>query len=282
MGDVIYTRNCPKCGDELTTNNKHYFKKAVVENKLCLSCSLTGRKFTKSHKENLKKNHANVSGENNPFYGKSHTDETKKVISKNVSEKYKNPELRERVSDIRKEWHKENMNSFKGKTHSDSTKKRLSLSAKARFEDELERKRMSDRLIGNIPWNKDKTNVYSEEVISKMSNSAKLRILKYGTNQIHSYNPSSIPIIEEYGKANGYKFKHAENGGEYQVPKTVFFVDGYDEENNVVIEFDEKYHFKESQQAADKKRQDIIGNILKCKFIRIDEVGKISIFDYSI
>ena len=34
---------------------------------------------------------------------------------------------------------------------------------------------------------------------------------------VPSYNPKSIPIIEEFGKANGYNFQHAENGGEFYI-----------------------------------------------------------------
>jgi len=277
----IYKRNCPKCSKELETKNKHYYNKAVSENKLCLSCSLAGRKFSEEHKANLSKNHANVNGENNPFYNKRHSDETKELIGEVVSEKYKDPELRQRVSEIRKEWHKHNENSFKGRIHSDETKELLSFLSTKRFENEDERQKISRSLVGNIPWNYGKTGVYDASVIDKMSNSAKARIVRQGNNQIHSYNPNSIPILEEYANENGYNIQHAENGGEYQVPNTTFFVDAYDVENNVVIEYDEKYHLNENQVDKDRKRQQIIGNILKCKFVRILQSGEIRIFDYS-
>lgn len=117
------------------------------------------------------------------------------------------------------------------------------------------------------------------EEIERMRKSAIERVIRRGT--CVAYNPDSIEIIEEYGKLHGYEFIHAENGGEYQVPNTTFFVDGYDEENNVVIEFDEKYHMNETQQELDRERQDIIGKILKCKFIRINENNNIKEFDYE-
>ena len=56
---------------------------------------------------------------------------------------------------------------------------------------------------------------------------------------------------------------------------------GYDKEKNVVIEYDEAYHLKEYKVEKDKKRQRIIGNILKCKFIRIMEDAEVRIFEYS-
>jgi hypothetical protein len=117
------------------------------------------------------------------------------------------------------------------------------------------------------------------EELEKMSESAKQRIIRQGFSVC--YNPSSIPIIENYGKENNYYFIHAENGGEYQIPNTTFFVDGYDINNNVVIEFDEKYHFSEKQKNKDKQRQDMIGSILNCRFIRIDKNNNVSIFDYT-
>lgn len=117
------------------------------------------------------------------------------------------------------------------------------------------------------------------EEIKKMRESAIERVIRQGT--CVAYNPESIPIIENFGEQNGYEFQHAENGGEYQVPKTTFFVDGYDKENNVVIEYDERYHMNEVQQELDKERQDIIGNILGCKFIRINENNNIKEFNYE-
>lgn len=55
---------------------------------------------------------------------------------------------------------------------------------------------------------------------------------------VPNYNINVIPIIEEYGKKYGYNFQHAENGGEYYVDGLGYYLDGYDKENNVVIEVD--------------------------------------------
>jgi hypothetical protein len=305
----IYKRNCPKCSNELETKNKHYYNKAVSENKLCLSCSLAGRKFSEEHKANLSKNHANVNGENNPFYNKRHSDETKELIGEAVSEKYKDPELRQRVSEIRKEWHKHNENSFKGRVHSDETRGLLSFLSTKRFENEDERNRLSEK---SIQWHLHNDNPFkgkqhteearfrmgelrrehyrihihpwvgrnhSDVSKEKMSQSAIKRVIRQGTYV--GYNPNSIAILEGYARENDYVIQHAENGGEFQVPNTTFFVDAYDMENNIVIEYDEKYHLKEEQVEKDRKRQDMIGNILKCKFIRILYNGEVRIFDYS-
>jgi len=127
----------------------------------------------------------------------------------------------------------------------------------------------------NGNFGRDFTVVHRE----RMSKSAIARVVRQGTYT--SYNKSSIPIIEAYGSENGYEFKHAENGGEYHVPNTMFMVDGYDIENNVVIEFDEVHHKLEKNIIKDKQRQDQIGFELKCKFIRMNESLEVRIFDYS-
>ncbi|NBS94318.1 MAG: hypothetical protein EBS91_11290 [Betaproteobacteria bacterium] len=47
------------------------------ESKLKIKVKLTGRTLSDSHIENIMKNHADFSGENNPFFGKSHSDESR-------------------------------------------------------------------------------------------------------------------------------------------------------------------------------------------------------------
>jgi hypothetical protein len=71
-------RKCPKCEKELVTENKYFYKKCIEKNTPCLSCSMKGKPKSETAKMNMSKNHANVSGKNNPFYGKFHTEEIKK------------------------------------------------------------------------------------------------------------------------------------------------------------------------------------------------------------
>lgn len=47
-----------------------------------ISVALTGRSFSSEHKKKISLNHADVSGENNPFFGKKHTPEQKILMSK--------------------------------------------------------------------------------------------------------------------------------------------------------------------------------------------------------
>ena len=97
-----------------------------------------------------------------------------------------------------------------------------------------------------------------------------LKRIKNRTGQIMpNYNPSSIPIIEQYGKENGYNFQHAENGGEHHIKELGYWVDGYDKDKNVVVEYYENYHTKQTDK--DKRRKQEIINLLGCKFIELKE-----------
>jgi hypothetical protein len=282
-----YKRTCPQCGKLLETDNKHYYISSEKSNKKCLSCSLTGRKFSETHKANLSKNHADVSGENNPFYNKTHSDEVKRKIGEIVTEKYNNPKLREKVSEIRKEWHKTNENSFKGKTHSKETKSTLSDKAKNRWEDVVERDKMSQKIIELYKSNdnpfKGKSHSYNSKKNMRLAAIKRIEEAKFnGGQMMPNYNPMAIPIIEHIASEWGITdLQHAENSGEFYIKELGYFVDGYSKKNNTVIEFDEKYHLSEKQQNKDKQRQDMIGQLLKCKFIRIDQNNNINIFDYG-
>jgi hypothetical protein len=119
---------------------------------------------------------------------------------------------------------------------------------------------------------------FSKKALQNMREGAINRIKRQNGFFI-SYNPNSIAIIENYGKQYGYNFQHAENGGEFQV--CGYFVDGYDKEKNVVIEYDEKHHFQPNGQLKHKDhvRQQNIINELQCKFIRINYKGEISIYE---
>jgi len=107
----------------------------------------------------------------------------------------------------------------------------------------------------------------------RLSHIKRIELAHFNGNQVTPfYNKKSIPIIEKYGVEYDYNFKHAENGGEFYIKELGYWVDGYDIDKNVVLEFDEKYHNK--QQDKDNKRQSEIIEHLKCGFIRLNENGE--------
>jgi hypothetical protein len=83
------------------------------------------------------------------------------------------------------------------------------------------------------------------------------------------FNVEGCNKILEYGKKYNYKFQTAINGGEYFVKPLGYWLDGYDFENNVVIEYMEKHHQTPQHMKKDKIRKKRIMECLSCKFIEI-------------
>ena len=132
-----------------------------------------------------------------------------------------------------------------GKHHSKEARQKMSVSSKGK--------------------NKGKT--HTEETKRKLRLTAIARIERNRGQVMPNYNPVACKLIEEYGREHGYNFQHAENGGEFHIKLLGYFVDGYDVEQNVVIEVDESYHRR--QREKDKQRQQEITEHMDCEFIRI-------------
>jgi hypothetical protein len=128
-----------------------------------------------------------------------------------------------------------------GKIMSEETKLKISQSKSGRPMSELHKKKLRIARISNIKKQFGQTSP--------------------------AYNPIGCRAIEEYGKANGFNFQHAENGGEFHIKELGYWVDGYDADRNIVIEFDEPKHNKTKER--DLQRQLEIIEYLKCKFVRI-------------
>lgn len=64
---MSFTRNCPDCGKEIIYTNKNNCRSAELKHSKCFECGI--------------KNRRNYSGENNPFFGQKHTNQTKQIIS---------------------------------------------------------------------------------------------------------------------------------------------------------------------------------------------------------
>ncbi len=189
-----------KTGRNLSTSHKENIKNSISNSdkfKKSIKCekrgkkisnALKGRKFSEEHKVNLSINHADVSGSGNPFYGKSHTEETRRRLRKNSIDR-----------------------------------------------------------INNAREN--------------------------GFQLTPFYNKRACVYFDKLMVENNIHIQHAENGGEFYIEELCYWVDGYDEENNIVYEWDEKQHFKSNGEYIEKDiiRQKEIEKKLGCKFIRIKQ-----------
>lgn len=68
-----YKRTCPQCKKDLIYKWKSDFYSSRKKNTLCKSCTLSNQRQTEEYRNS-------VSGSNNPFYGKNHTEETKEKL----------------------------------------------------------------------------------------------------------------------------------------------------------------------------------------------------------
>lgn len=87
-----------------------------------------------------------------------------------------------------------------------------------------------------------------------------------------SFNEKACKFFDELSQKKNIHIQHAMNGGEYYISSLGYWLDGYDIENNVAYEYDEKHHFINGElKKKDKTRQKEIIKLLKCKFVRFKE-----------
>lgn len=89
-----------------------------------------------------------------------------------------------------------------------------------------------------------------------------------------NYSIVGCNFLNLIAKETGTNIQHALNKGEFLVPGTNYFVDGYDSQNNIVYEWDESFHYlpNGSLRNIDQKRQQIIEEKLNCLVIRINNL----------
>lgn len=251
------SRKCPSCNQIIVYSSIYKKKRAEEGNSLCRLCSnkkrkgenhpmfgkcspFKNKKHTEESKKLISENHIDVSGENNPMYGtkggmhgKKHTNISKNKIGLKHKNKIVSEETKKKISESKINYFKNNKSHTKGKKHSPEAKLKMRLSAIQR-----------------------------------------IKIAKFNGNQFYpSYNKSSIDILEKYAIENDLKLNHAENGGEIYIKELGYWVDAYDLEKNVVVEFFEENHKYRIEK--DEIRMKEIINFLGCEFVIINENGKI-------
>ena len=103
------------------------------------------------------------------------------------------------------------------------------------------------------------------------------RMLKQRLNgNIHarSYNADACDYFNELNQKNGWELQHAGNGGEIECHG--YFLDAYDETQNIVVEYDESRHYKLLDNnwilsSKDVQRMTDIKKYLNYRFYRYNE-----------
>lgn len=115
-----------------------------------------------------------------------------------------------------------------------------------------------------------KSRPMKEESKQKLRTSTINFITKLKGKCVPRYNPTACKLFDEINIKMGWNGRHAENGGEFFIKELGYWVDYYEPNLNMVIEYDERYHDRKVEK--DKSRQNEIENFLKCKFVRVKEV----------
>jgi hypothetical protein len=178
------------------------------------------------------------------FQGKRHTEESKRKMKEHYPDVsgQNNPFYGRHHSDTSKR-------KMMGRHHKHSveTKEKMSAIVKKRYESLLARKKMS--LSVKLAMHRPEVRKKHIEALSHS------RWLKVRTDK------GQVELIEKWNKL-GFRFIP-----NYQLHTDDFlcYIDGYDPEHNVVLEFDSQYHRKLSQQKKDVEREKKIINILNPK-----------------
>lgn len=258
-----YQRICPKCNKIVYSNHKSVIDEAIKKGRLCFNCARV--KYITDEEKKIASNNRRKKCINNKlgvFIRKCpgcDIDMQYNTIYELNRHNKKQTRCMSCAAKNKKfsEEHRKNLSiANTGKTHSEETRKKLSNANKGKKLSEEIKKKISD-------GNRGKT--HTHEAIQKMRVSTLTRLEKTIGQISPRYNPEACKVIDEYGKLHGYNFQHAENGGEFYIKELGYWVDGYDKEKNVVIEYYEKHH--DRQQDKDIQRQQEIVDFLKCKFI---------------
>jgi ssDNA-binding Zn-finger/Zn-ribbon topoisomerase 1 len=119
--------------------------------------------------------------------------------------------------------------------------------------------------------NYNKTRIWSEKSKAKVRNTKAQNRLKKGTQKCFgNINPKACEFLNDLNSKNGWNLIHGGNGGEQLI--CGYWVDGYDKERNIIVEYDEPYHYPYGKlREKDIIRQNRIISLTGCKFFRYDE-----------
>lgn len=211
MGNTekIWKKNCPQCGGEQVYSSLGNLNKSIKLNKICRGCMFKSPEYKTKHMENTTKMWMDISKRN---------DIIQKIL-KSV-DKWKTSAI-------------PTFNSSKYKEKQREIQKKYLITHPEKIQDNREK-------IKKL-WN-DKGSVYYSENFRK-----KLRVARI--NQIQSlgvvnsnYNPDACKYFDKLNKERGWNLQHALNGGEIRAAG--YFLDAYDKNRNIVIEYDEPHHYK--------------------------------------
>jgi hypothetical protein len=239
-----YKRTCPKCNREIYYTTEHILKQSIKENRVCKSCAMRKRYLDPKERKKISVSTTKVYNDNPLLREKASISSTKRFSDPKEREKtgiatkkaLENPTVREKISIA-------NI-----KRYSDpNERKKDSEAVKTAYLDPDIRKRHK-KAIQIAMQNPD---------IRKRHINALLETKYLGRKT----DKGQLEMISCWNKM-GFKFEP-----NYQVhtDTDLFYIDGYDKNRGVVLEYDSKYHNRLGQKEKDLIRQNKIIEILHPK-----------------
>ena len=261
----MFARNCPNCKNQISYKYEITHIRGVRKNSWCRGC-VTRRGFARRQKENPK-----------PEFYIRNCPECKKELKHTYYYSWKNgleKQILCRGCVQRGERHKY----FGGKNYPNTTREisrqRLLKSNPGKNKSLETCKKISESLKKSITHKlviEKKRGIPRSAEVKKKIRKAIIKDLqqKYGFQLSPNYNKIACKLFDKLNMELGWNGRHAENGGELHLKELGYWVDYYEPQYNVVIEYDEKRH--RQQKEKDQQRQQEIQKYLKCIFIRISE-----------
>lgn len=96
-----------------------------------------------------------------------------------------------------------------------------------------------------------------------------------GNIHARSFNKIACDYFNQLNLEMGWNLQHAQNGGEVECHG--YFLDAYDKDRNIVVEYDESRHYKLINEnwvliPKDVERMTDIKSYLNCQFYRYNEM----------
>lgn len=264
MKNIECSRECPHCKKLLFYSKGWLMRKAARENAVCKKCS-------------------------HILYPRTPSEELKRRLSIAAKKKFA-AYTQEQWQKMRDDGHKYGLlqlpltaeekiaccgsgNHFYGHTHTPEVRRKigdrtrgtkLSVTHRMKISAGLKRSgaNLGDKNVAKRP----------EERLRKRL--AMIEKLKQEHGQMYPfYNKRACEYFDMLNVERGWTIQHGENGGEYYVKELGYWMDGYDKERNIVIEYDEPRHYTVNGQLKEKdvRRMHEIIDHLKCSFYRYDE-----------
>lgn len=270
---IKYTKKCSICPNIIQYNSLKLLNNAIDNNLRCKKCANIGRIIKQETKDKasttLKTLYAN--GELIPNMSGAHSNASRQKMAKTKTNVKLTEEHKNKIKDGIN-------NSEKHKIAMKSTERgdKISKAFKNIPKSEEHKQKMKDNHFdasgkNNTFYNKKHT--IESKLKMRLKCLDKLDKLFNGIKIQPFYNKNACDYFDNLMKEQNCNIQHALNGGEFRIKELGYFLDGYDKENNIAYEWDERRHFNAKGIIKEKDiiRQKEIIQLLGCKFIRIKE-----------